>query len=242
MGAISMIGSAPLVLLDEPTTGVDPAARRLMWNAIRGISTLRHQSCVMLTTHNMEEAEALCSRIGIMVNGQLRCFGSNQHIKARFGRGFELVVHLGCIESRLVESALITQFLPGRMVVESFDMICARLDAPERSASAEGRMLYKDVEEGGWNAARSFVEWWLLEDSAAAFSDLLQTEFQGAITLERHDRTSRFRLPNASSLSEVFQFLEAHRIAFCIDEYGVCQTSLEQIFNEFASMSSSMRL
>lgn len=46
----------------------------------------------MLTTHSMEEAEALCHRIGIMVNGQLRCLGSAQHLKNRFGRGVELTI------------------------------------------------------------------------------------------------------------------------------------------------------
>lgn len=48
----------------------------------------------MLTTHSMEEAEALCHRIGIMVNGQLRCLGSAQHLKNRFGRGVELTVKI----------------------------------------------------------------------------------------------------------------------------------------------------
>lgn len=65
----------------------DPMARRFMW---RVISRLSARCSVMLTTHSMEEAEALCHRIGIMVNGTLRCLGSAQHLKNRFGQGIEL--------------------------------------------------------------------------------------------------------------------------------------------------------
>merc|ERR1719276_660199 len=92
--AISMMGSPPLILLDEPSTGVDPVARRLMWNVISAVSTASTRCSVMLTTHNMEEAEALCSRIGIMVGGRLRCIGSNQRLKARFGDGYQLEARL----------------------------------------------------------------------------------------------------------------------------------------------------
>lgn len=71
-----MIGNPPIVFLDEPSTGMDPEARRFMWNVISRISTERKKSSVVLTTHSMEEAEALCSRMGIMVDGQLSCLGS----------------------------------------------------------------------------------------------------------------------------------------------------------------------
>ncbi len=67
--AIALIGNPPIVLLDEPSTGVDPQAKRYMWTIISNISTLRKQSTVVLTTHSMEEAEALCTKMGIMVDG-----------------------------------------------------------------------------------------------------------------------------------------------------------------------------
>ena len=67
--AIAMIGNPPIVFLDEPSTGMDPEARRFMWNIISRISTERKKSSVVLTTHSMEEAEALCSKLSIMVDG-----------------------------------------------------------------------------------------------------------------------------------------------------------------------------
>ena len=75
--AIALIGNPPIVLLDEPSTGVDPQAKRFMWTIVSNISTLRKQSTVVLTTHSMEEAEALCTKMGIMVDGQFKCFGSS---------------------------------------------------------------------------------------------------------------------------------------------------------------------
>jgi len=54
-----------MVLLDEPSSGMDPEARRFMWKIIEKISTLKEYSSVILTTHTMEEAEGLCKRIAI---------------------------------------------------------------------------------------------------------------------------------------------------------------------------------
>jgi ATP-binding cassette subfamily A (ABC1) protein 3 len=74
--AIAIIGNPPIVFLDEPSTGVDPKARRFMWSIVSKISTQRKKSSVIITTHSMEEAEALCTKMGIMVAGKFKCFGS----------------------------------------------------------------------------------------------------------------------------------------------------------------------
>ena len=75
--AMALIGSPRILLLDEPTSGVDPAARRIIWSTL---ATVRQKfGCsLVLTSHSMDECEALCSRLGIMVNGQLRCLGSGK--------------------------------------------------------------------------------------------------------------------------------------------------------------------
>ena len=65
--------------------GMDPVARRFMWDVIASISKERS---VILTTHSMEECEALCNRLCIMTTGNLRCLGSIQHLKNKFGQGY----------------------------------------------------------------------------------------------------------------------------------------------------------
>ncbi|XP_032129352.1 retinal-specific phospholipid-transporting ATPase ABCA4-like [Sapajus apella] len=79
--AIALIGCPPLVLLDEPTTGMDPQARRMLWNVI--VSIIREGRAVVLTSHSMEECEALCTRLAIMVKGAFRCMGTIQHLKSK---------------------------------------------------------------------------------------------------------------------------------------------------------------
>ena len=83
--AMALIGNPPIIFLDEPSTGVDPKAKRFMWSIVSKISTQRKKSSVIITTHSMEEAEALCTKMGIMVAGKFKCFGSSQHIKAKYG-------------------------------------------------------------------------------------------------------------------------------------------------------------
>lgn len=68
---------------------MDPEARRHMWEVITKVSSDRS---VIITTHSMEECEAICSRISIMVSGRIQCIGSTQHLKSRFGTGYELNV------------------------------------------------------------------------------------------------------------------------------------------------------
>uniref|UniRef100_A0A8C4H4V3 Cholesterol transporter ABCA5 n=1 Tax=Dicentrarchus labrax TaxID=13489 RepID=A0A8C4H4V3_DICLA len=88
--ALSMIGNPQIVLLDEPSSGMDPKSKQRMWRAIRA-AFQNHQRGAIITTHYMEEAEAVCDRVAIMVSGQLRCIGSIQHLKGKYGRGYNPV-------------------------------------------------------------------------------------------------------------------------------------------------------
>jgi ABC-type multidrug transport system ATPase subunit len=86
---ISLIGQSPLLFLDEPSAAVDAGAKRHLWKVIK---RRRANQTVVLTTHSMEEAEALCDRIAIQVQGQLRCLGSPTHIKHKYGSGYQLEI------------------------------------------------------------------------------------------------------------------------------------------------------
>ena len=91
--AMALLGNPPIILLDEPSAGMDPEARRFMWQVVEKISQKDKRSAVILTTHSMEEAEALSTKLGIMVRGGVfRCMGSSQHIKNKFGVGYEVEV------------------------------------------------------------------------------------------------------------------------------------------------------
>ncbi|CAL9121024.1 unnamed protein product [Musa textilis] len=102
--AIAMIGDPPIVILDEPSTGMDPIAKRFMWDVISRLSTRQGKTAVILTTHSMNEAQALCTRIGVMVGGQLKCLGSPQHLKTRFGNHLELELKPSDVSSMEIEN------------------------------------------------------------------------------------------------------------------------------------------
>jgi len=88
--ALALIGEPDVVLLDEPSTGVDVGARRFLWDIIGDVRKSGHS--VILTSHSMEECEVLCTRLTIMVHGKFRCLGSPMELKAKFGGGYSLTV------------------------------------------------------------------------------------------------------------------------------------------------------
>lgn len=87
--AVSMVGAAPVVLMDEPSSGMDPSARRFLWTVLQQ-EVIGAGRTVILTSHSMEECDALCTRLGVMAAGRLACIGTVQHLKGRFGTGYRL--------------------------------------------------------------------------------------------------------------------------------------------------------
>ncbi|CAO2642152.1 Phospholipid-transporting ATPase ABCA3 [Lemmus lemmus] len=85
---IALIGEPAVIFLDEPSTGMDPVARRLLWDTVA--RARESGKAIVITSHSMEECEALCTRLAIMVQGQFKCLGSPQHLKSKFGSGYSL--------------------------------------------------------------------------------------------------------------------------------------------------------
>ncbi|KAG7255900.1 hypothetical protein CRUP_020940 [Coryphaenoides rupestris] len=83
--AIAFVGGSEVVILDEPTAGVDPYARRGIWELLL-------KSTIILSTHHMDEADILGDRIAIISHGRLRCCGSSLFLKKCFGSGYYLTL------------------------------------------------------------------------------------------------------------------------------------------------------
>uniref|UniRef100_A0A1I8H3B5 ABC transporter domain-containing protein n=2 Tax=Macrostomum lignano TaxID=282301 RepID=A0A1I8H3B5_9PLAT len=86
--AIAMLGNPALIVIDEASTGVDPENKRFIWGAIRRM--VHQQRSVIVTTHSMEEVEALCSRVGIMNKGRMISVGTVQQLQSRHGDAYTL--------------------------------------------------------------------------------------------------------------------------------------------------------
>lgn len=247
---MATIAEPAMVFLDEPSAGMDPVARRFMWKVVQNIAEKRKKSVVILTTHSMEEAEALCSRIAIQVDGLFRCLGTAQQIKSRYGEGLELNVRVSPT----------TQ--------EEMDMWCKAAEAPATEIVTPQVGMQKMVQSMGEDAARQLVqrpgcvlssglqdfqlgqlaEWCLLESRIQKLESFLHrelsAEINGATSLmavELSGTSLRYRiLPQAlqgrfKSLGTFFQLLQQNQKEYQIEDFQVSQASLEQIFNRFAA-------
>ena len=89
--SIAFVAGSRTVILDEPTSGVDPMARRSIWEVI-----FKHRAgrTILLTTHYLDEADTLSDRIAIIHQGRLLCSGSSMFLKKRFGKGYSLTIDL----------------------------------------------------------------------------------------------------------------------------------------------------
>lgn len=83
---MSLLASPKCEFLDEPTTGVDPVSRRSLFKMLKNLD----ESSLILTTHRMDEAESLCDKIAIMINGRFVVYGSPGHLKDSYGKGYTI--------------------------------------------------------------------------------------------------------------------------------------------------------
>ncbi|XP_013113812.2 ATP-binding cassette sub-family A member 2 [Stomoxys calcitrans] len=107
--ATAMIGSPSLVLLDEPTTGVDPISRRFLWKSIQDFQ--KRDKTIVLTSHSMDECENLCNRLAIMAEGQFKCLGHVPELKQLYGAGFTISIKLRTSEATDNEVQAVTHQL-----------------------------------------------------------------------------------------------------------------------------------
>ncbi|XP_076849875.1 uncharacterized protein abca12 [Brachyhypopomus gauderio] len=167
--AIALIGQPQILLLDEPSSGMDPRSKRYLWKIIA--EEVMGKCAVVLTSHSMEECEALCSRLAIMVQGRFRCLGSLQHIKNRFGRGFTVKMYLA-------------------------------------GASC-------DVD---------------------AISRFMEQRFPSTYLKDHHLAMVEYHVPVApGGVADIFDHLESNKAALQIKHFSVCQTTLDEVFINFAS-------
>jgi len=238
--AIAMIGNPAVVFLDEPSTGMDPEARRFMWNVISRISRERKQSSIILTTHSMEEAEALATKMGIMVSGNLKCLGTSQHIKNKFGGGYEIEVKLE-LPTKAEIDGVIKKFEPQyQKAVETsqVDVVLQRLNAEnlkkEIREDGVGSAIYSELKKGKLSTDL-LVEWIFIEKCGEQLQNFFRQSFGEINIIEHFQSFYRFRASNNITIGNFFGLLERNKSELRIQQYSIKQGSIEQIFNNFAA-------
>uniref|UniRef100_A0A8C4UM45 ATP binding cassette subfamily A member 4 n=1 Tax=Falco tinnunculus TaxID=100819 RepID=A0A8C4UM45_FALTI len=157
-------------LQDEPTTGMDPQSRRFLWDSI--VSVLRDGRAVVLTSHSMEECEALCTRLAIMVKGTFKCLGTIQQLKYKFGDGY---------------------------------IVTLKIKAPKYGMPPDP------------TPAEQFI----------------RMNFPGSLQREKHYNMLQYQICS-SSLAKIFRLILSNKENLHIEEYSVSQTTLDQVFVNFA--------
>lgn len=169
--AVALLGNHPVIFLDEPTTGVDPKARREMWNFLSTV--IRSGRSIVLTSHSMAECEALCTRLSIMVDGRLKALGTLQHLKSRYGNGYKVTIKF--------------------------------------NANNAGANL-------------------------SAAKEHMNSKYNNPTLLHEHNGELEYQVKGVS-VGNLFEDMEDLKTKLPIEDYGICQTTLEQVFINFAKPS-----
>lgn len=256
--ACALIGSPPIVFLDECSTGVDPVARRKIWSIISRVATSQKLCTIILTTHSMEEVEALCTRIGIMVGGRLRCLGSAQHLRSTHGAGYSVEIRMRPPTGEALR-ALTARIAAARNAPDDAPVAQAQLPALSNALGVPSRLELISEASSGWAIAAAFasspesivpapafISWWAGEDDAERVTrEICERAFPSATVNERQGFTIKFSVPIDSvrgrSLADLYGSIEEVKARFNLESATLTQTTLEQVFNTFAAQQEEER-
>ncbi|KAK3610642.1 hypothetical protein CHS0354_009107 [Potamilus streckersoni] len=117
---IALVADSKVIILDEPTSGMDPSARRQIWDILQWF---RQGRTIILTTHFMDEADILSDRIAIMAEGVVKCCGTSMFLKKLYGAGYHMIIekHPNCdVETltQLIQSHVPTATLESQISAE----------------------------------------------------------------------------------------------------------------------------
>ena len=243
--AIALICNPPIILLDEPSTGMDPEARRHMWKAIYNISIYKKKSTIIMTTHTMEEAESLCKKIGILVNGQFKCLGTSDEIKDQYGYGFEINLQIKDpnIDALLTKIKLNNDDKNVIIDKNSFDESINKYNLAKYKNYFQknhlGGKLIDELNEKGRIKLSKIIIWIYYSSSVLSLIKLIKEHFEEISITDFKDNNYIIRIKRNKNKGEktigfLFGLIEDNKKNFNIGQYFLQYSSLEQIFNDFA--------
>lgn len=269
--ACATIGQPQIVFLDEVSTGMDPVARRDMWEVISEMVTggnvpPEERTSVILTTHSMAECEALCPRIGIMAAGRLRCLGSAQHLKTRFGQGFQVEMKLEDVSVehddfksvilRIAQSTCVvstdTEAAPTyENIVLDLQKVYTALETLTGDSSLSckisledptGYVVYRNAVSPAGASLHEVALFATAELRMTKLVKFFESRFTSASLRERQDNKVRYEVgSDGTRISNIFAKIEENKVELRCADYGVSQTSLEQVFNMHAAEAEKLK-
>jgi len=214
----------------------------------------------------MDECEALCPRIGIMANGKLRCLGSAQHLKTKFGQGYQL--ELKVLSAKKDDEDFKTHMLAlARFKGTVTDVEAVSPDADvffnlQESSNALQQLTGDNYLSSMLNPTNP-TGYGVFKDASSPTGVLLSVltlfvanelrmrdlhsfvtgTYPATILRERQDQKARFEVSSENvTFAQIFASIEDNKERLRLSDYGVSQTSLEQVFNRHALEAEKLKL
>ena len=243
--AIALICNPPIILLDEPSTGMDPEARRFMWEVIHKVSLNQKKSTIIMTTHSMEEAETLCKRIGILINGQFKCLSTSDEIKEKFGYGFEInlqintpnindIYNLYCIQDKNKKQNIDLTSLEEVLKLYGLNQYYGQI-----KKELFGGKILEELELRGYISFDKILLWIYYLKNVLGIIKIINNYFNEIYCVDYRDnnflfKIKRNKIKGEKSIGFLFGLIEDNKIKYNVGQYYLQFSSLEQIFNKFA--------
>jgi ATP-binding cassette subfamily A (ABC1) protein 3 len=240
--AIALICNPPIILLDEPSTGMDPEARRFMWGVIHRVSINQKKSTIIMTTHSMEEAETLCKRIGILVDGQFKCLSTSDEIKEKYGYGYE--INLQIIKpdtNKLYEIFNVCDDDKNKEISYNClekELILYKLHKYYNQIQKDkfGGKILEEFEIYGKMNFNKILIWIYYLNNFFGIVSIILDFFPEVFCVDYSDNNFIISIKKEvdKSIGFLFGLIEDNKEKYNIEQYDLKLTSLEQIFNKFA--------
>jgi hypothetical protein len=195
-----------------------------------------------MTTHSMDEAETLCKRMAIMVNGEFVCLGRSGQIKEKYGYGYEIEVRIKPLSEIKFETILNTYNLTKDMKINlnNIEPILKKIGEEnyinELKQGRFGSKLIRDIHINSYIPIRALISWTFFVKNALKFIKKAEKYFESIILTEHIDNNFLFKMKKNNktrSIGFFFGLFENNKDSCFVTEYSIQQTSLEQIFNMF---------
>ena len=235
--AVAVIGKPSIMILDEPSCGMDPMTRRTLWNMLSLLK--RQDTSVVITTHAMDEAEALSDRIGILIAGEIKAIGSSNSIRSRLGEGFEFMAKFDQPSQEKIEKAsnLLLNVLGNDTIVRKDQrQACVSILLSNIQSFIDDPKIAKSLELLGDAKGNIFrdtlVVWSIIQKKGQKVYEWATNEF-GEIGIAAHYfSVYQFNInTKTATMGWIFRKIAENCKRLKISEYSLNLTSLETIFN-----------
>ena len=222
----------------------------------------------------MEECEALCPRIGIMANGRLRCLGSAQRLKSKFGQGYQVEMKVKNVEFSDEDYVKNLRWIAQTAGVrvpehESVDQETAQPAAPDdilldlaqtmhaletlssdnyltdmvNESDPIGYLIFKEASSLVGVEIDALAVFATSELRMRNMNEFVEKTYANSVLRERQDTKVRYEVDSKNvKMGDLFSSIEANKDRLIIAEYGVSQTSLEQVFNQHAEEAHRLKI